>query len=291
MPFHLDEIGPDTPRLPEYRLAAFGQLAASALVHAAAALTIALVLSLSSTSERIPPPVRVAREPLHVDMRHMVFVAPDPRHPGSGGGGGGNRQTAPIRRAVGIGIDAITVRIRKPVTGEAQTSPAIEVPTVPSVVLDVKALASGTFHQIGLPTSNMLIGTSTGPGSGGGVGTGTGSGIGSGDGPGLGPGSGGGTGGGVFRPGGAVSAPKAISEVKPRYTSEALLHKVQGSVVLEFVVNRDGRPTQIHVIRSLDKGLDQEAVVAVMQWRFEPGRVAGEPVDVLVTAVLDFQIR
>ncbi|MBI4486271.1 MAG: TonB family protein, partial [Acidobacteria bacterium] len=44
------------------------------------------------------------------------------------------------------------------------------------------------------------------------------------------------------------------------------------------------------VLRSLDAGLDREAIAAVRQWRFAPGRVGGEPVDVLVTIILDFRI-
>ncbi len=136
-----------------------------------------------------------------------------------------------------------------------------------------------------------MSGTSTGPGSGGGVGTGRGTGIGSGRGPGLGPGSGGGTGGGVYRPGGAVSAPRLIKEVKPKYTSEALANRVQGTVVLEVIVTADGCASQIRIVRSLDAGLDEEGVTAVAQWRFEPGRLGGAPVDVLVTIMLDFTIR
>jgi len=83
-----------------------------------------------------------------------------------------------------------------------------------------------------------------------------------------------------------------ITEVKPKYTSEALLQKIQGTVVLELVVKQDGRPSEIRVRRSLDpEGLDQQAVIAASQWRFEPGRLAGTPVDVLVTIMLDFSIR
>src|SRR6185503_6688486 len=116
------------------------------------------------------------------------------------------------------------------------TTPAVEaVPPLPSIPLDAKPLASGIFEQQGLPTGVILSGTSTGPGSGGGVGTGIGTGVGSGRGPGLGPGSGGGTGGGVYRAGGAVSAPRLIKEVKPKYTSEALLKRIQGTVALEVV--------------------------------------------------------
>jgi protein TonB len=116
--------------------------------------------------------------------------------------------------------------------------------------------------------------------------------MGSGRGPGLGPGSGGGTGGGIYRPGGAVSTPRLIKEVKPRYTPDALQHMIQGTVVLEAIVTSDGCPSHIRVVRSLDRGgLDEEAVAAVAQWRFEPGRLAGAPVDVLVTILLDFSIR
>jgi TonB family protein len=88
-----------------------------------------------------------------------------------------------------------------------------------------------------------------------------------------------------------VSAPRLIAEVKPRYTGLALRQKVQGTVVLEAVVTADGCVTQIRVVRSLDRGLDEEAVGAVAQWKFEPGRLAGAPVDVLVTIMVDFLVR
>ena len=76
------------------------------------------------------------------------------------------------------------------------------------------------------------------------------------------------------------------------YTSEALRKMIQGTVVLEVVVTGDGCASQIRIVRSLDRGgLDEEAVAAVAQWRFEPGRLAGAPVDVLVTIMVDFSVR
>jgi outer membrane biosynthesis protein TonB len=45
------------------------------------------------------------------------------------------------------------------------------------------------------------------------------------------------------------------------------------------------------VTRSLDPGLDDEAIAATREWRFEPGRVGNTPVDVLVTVLLDFNVR
>ena len=63
--------------------------------------------------------------------------------------------------------------------------------------------------------------------------------MGAGRGPGVGRGSGGGTGGGAYRPGGAVTAPRLIVEVRPTYTSDALLRRIQGTVELEIVPGAD----------------------------------------------------
>ena len=293
--FRVDDVGPETPHLPEDHLVAWLHVAASAIGHIAAALTIVALVHARM-------PLVVESRPIHatqqerIDVKHIVFLAA-PTVAGSGGGGGGNRQSEPIRHAQGVGSDAITLRVRKsPPTLNLAATPLPtareDVAPLPAVVLDAKPMASGMYDQIGLPTGGVSFGTSTGPGSGGGVGTGTGTGIGPGRGPGIGPGSGGGIGGGVFRPGGAVSAPRVITEVKPIYTSDALRQRIQGTVVVDVVVTRTGRPSQIRVVRSLDpEGLDQQAIAAVTQWRFEPGRLAGEPVDVLVTIMLDFWIH
>jgi TonB family protein len=62
--------------------------------------------------------------------------------------------------------------------------------------------------------------------------------------------------------------------------------------VLEVVVTADGCASQIRIVRPLDRGgLDEEAMTAVAQWRFEPGRLGATPVDVLVRIELAFVIR
>jgi protein TonB len=89
-----------------------------------------------------------------------------------------------------------------------------------------------------------------------------------------------------------VTSPRVISKVAPKYTDDALFRKIQGTVELELVVTKDGRPADIRMVRSLDPGgLDDRAVAAVEGWRFEPGRLAGAPVNVVVTVMLDFWIR
>jgi TonB family protein len=258
----------------------------SATLHVAFAVAV-------GTLPRSTPPVpgvdSPEANPSPVEIRHVVFIAPNPNPTGGGGGGGGNRQQGPIRHAESVGSDAITLRVGKPIS---TTGLVTTVATPPQLVLDALPLASGNFEQFGLSVGGVSFGTSTGPGSGGGVGTGIGTGIGPGRGPGIGPGEGGGIGGGVYRPGGSVMPPRVLTEVKPTYTSEALLEKIQGTVVVELVVRATGHPSDIRIVQSLDPGgLDEQATVAVSQWRFEPGRLAGKPVDVLVTVMLDFWIR
>lgn len=51
---------------------------------------------------------------------------------------------------------------------------------------------------------------------------------------------GGGTGGGVYRPGGSVTAPQLVLQVRPSYTASALDRRIQGSVMLELVVTEKG---------------------------------------------------
>jgi TonB family protein len=290
---HLDlaDHAPPTPQLPPRRLGALTQAAASAALHA----TLVVIVVLVKTTVASGIEVRRAERIIDQEVRHVIFLAPAVPRTIGGGGGGGHHQPGLIHRAQGVGSDPITLRVRKPPPTAPPTTPAPlavdVVPPLPSTQLDAKPLASGLFEQVGLPTGVMSSGTSMGPGSGGGVGTGIGPGVGSGSGTGFGPGAGGGSGGGVYRPGGSVSTPRVIKEIKPRYTNEALRQMMQGTVVLEAVVKTDGCPSQIHVIKSLSRGLDDEAMAAVAQWRFEPGRLAGAPVDVLVTIMLDFSVR
>jgi TonB family protein len=214
----------------------------------------------------------------------MVFLV----KPGLGGGGG-NRQPAPPSRAQGIGKDRITLPVTRPVV--ALPVP-IDTPSPPEqLLLDAIPLASGTTYVVGLPEGLSSLGSSQGPGVGGGIGEGVGTGIGPGTGPGMGPGSGGGFGGGAYRLGGGVTPPTLLKEVKPVYTVEALRQRIQGTVMLEVVVTREGMPGDIRVTRSLDPGLDVEAVRATRQWLFNPGRLGGTPVDVLVTIFMDFRLN
>jgi TonB family protein len=132
---------------------------------------------------------------------------------------------------------------------------------------------------------------SNGTGSGGGIGSGNGGGVGSGTGPGHGPGQGGGFGGGVYKIGEiGVSAPVPKFTPDPDYSEEARKTKTQGLVTVAAIIGADGRPRNLHVIRSLGMGLDQKAMEKVKTWLFEPGKKDGQPVAVAMNIEVDFHL-
>ena len=258
--------------------------ALSALFHVGVA---ALLMAVWSRPEPAASPAgKTTHQPLQ--LPRLVFLQSPA--PGGGGGGGGNRQRTPPSRAQAVGRDRITVPVRK----RSAPSERMEdvAPARQEVLLEAKPLSAGTLFAAGLPDAPPSLPFSLGPGVGGGVGDGTGSGIGPGTGPGIGAGTGGGFGGGAYRVGGGVTPPTLLSQVRPKYTGEAMRLRTQGTVTLEVVVSREGIPVAMRVTRSLDPGgLDDEAMAAVRQWRFTPGRIGSTPVDVLVTVFVDFTIR
>lgn len=221
----------------------------------------------------------------------MVWLAQ--AGPGGGGGGGGNKSPDPPRKAELPGKDALTLPAeRKP---SYQAAPPTEAPESLIETIDVPAMAmaSGLEAIPGALDGIQAETTSQGSGSGGGAGTGTGTGIGDGEGSGYGPGRGGGTGGGIYRLGAGITPPRVLREIKPQYTPEAMRAKIQGQVLLDVVVLPGGDVGRVEVLRSLDSvfGLDQEAIKAVRLWRFTPALRMGEPVSVLVTIELTFNLR
>jgi TonB family protein len=254
-------------------------------------LTHAILLVLLLAFLEYAPVGSMTSSPMESIPFHDIVWLNQPG-PGGGGGGGGNRMQAPPRKAELPGKDKITVPVTKPVPQVIPQARPSDTPPPPAFDIPAKTTADSTFT---VPGSLDGLGSSLsqGPGSGGGFGTGTGTGIGPGTGSGLGPGWGGGTGGGAYRPGSGIDIPVLLHEVKPQYTADAMRAKIQGSVVLECVIMPDGTVGQITIIKSLDPvfGLDQEAIKAAKQWRFQPGKKQGQPVPVLVNIELTFTLR
>ncbi|MCB5251728.1 MAG: energy transducer TonB [Candidatus Cloacimonadaceae bacterium] len=86
-------------------------------------------------------------------------------------------------------------------------------------------------------------------------------------------------------------APVVIGKISPVYPEFAKRNKVQGKVVLEVEVLKDGSVRDIRVKRSVGGGLDEAAIEAVRKIRFQPGKSSGVPVDVLLIIPVEFTLK
>ena len=166
-----------------------------------------------------------------------------------------------------------------------------KLPVEPTVVMPVIKLPDApNMPDLGIPQSPQVAFASQGSGSGSGFGNGSGGGIGSGNGNGIGPGSGGGYGGGVYHVGGGVSNPILIYAPDPEFSDEARRAKYQGICVVGLIVDPQGNPQRIHIVRPLGMGLDEKALEAVRQYKFKPALFKGKPVAVEVDIEVNFRI-
>lgn len=76
----------------------------------------------------------------------------------------------------------------------------------------------------------------------------------------------------------------------PDYPESARKHKIQGTCVLGVTVDECGTVRDVHVTRSTDKRLDQNAIEAVKQWRFKPAMKDSKPVAVFTSVQVEFRL-
>jgi len=278
------------PALPGLFRQAYGTYAPRpanfALSLAAHAIALALVLgsALWVTRSRVSDSL----ERISAAATGYMPLAPGSITSPHGGGGGGDRDkvTTPNERLPKLAMEQMT----PPEVVVRNDHPNLAVESTVIIPPEVR-LSTNSMPNLGDPKSSVVGPPSNGTGSGGGYGTGAGGGVGSGFGGGVGPGLGGGYGGGVFRPGiGGVSAPQLISKIEPEYSPEARQAKHQGTVILSLIVGADGMTHGIRVSRSLGMGLDEKAIEAVHQWRFEPAKKDGRPVPVAVDVEVSFRL-
>jgi protein TonB len=92
------------------------------------------------------------------------------------------------------------------------------------------------------------------------------------------------------RVGGEIQAPALISRVEPLYPGVAVSGKITGTVILEATVDEAGAVTAVSVLRSLPV-LDQAAVKAVRQWRYQPLVLNGKPEPFILVVTVTFSLR
>ncbi|MDX6385994.1 MAG: periplasmic protein TonB, partial [Blastocatellia bacterium] len=84
---------------------------------------------------------------------------------------------------------------------------------------------------------------------------------------------------------------RVIYRVEPKYTEDARENKISGSVVLGLTVDHQGLPQNIQVRKSLYPSLDQSAIEAARQMRFEPALKNGEPASMFITVEMNFMME
>ncbi len=95
---------------------------------------------------------------------------------------------------------------------------------------------------------------------------------------------------GPVRVGGDVPEPRKLKHVNPVYPNMAKQARVQGIVILECTIDTQGRVSDVRVLRGVPL-LDPAAIEAVRQWVYEPTRLNGVPVPVIMTVTVNFRLN
>jgi protein TonB len=91
--------------------------------------------------------------------------------------------------------------------------------------------------------------------------------------------------------GGDVKPPVVISRVDPVYPEVARKARISGIVIIEAIIDKGGTVRDVKVLKGLPFGLDQAAADAVRRWRFKPGTLNGQPVDVIFNLTVNFKLN
>ena len=95
---------------------------------------------------------------------------------------------------------------------------------------------------------------------------------------------------GPVRVGGDITSPALVSRVAPVYPPLAARAQVQGVVILEAIVDREGRVEAVEVLRSIPL-LDTAAIEAVKQWQYSPLLLNGKPERFVLTVTVSFSLK
>ena len=85
-----------------------------------------------------------------------------------------------------------------------------------------------------------------------------------------------------------ITPPRLKEVASPDYTADAKKNKIEGAVTLLIVVDKKGDVVDAKVVKGLGHGLDENAVIAVKEWKYKPAEKDGEPVTVKMEVTVDF---
>ena len=95
---------------------------------------------------------------------------------------------------------------------------------------------------------------------------------------------------GPMRVGGEIQQPELIHRVNPVYPELARRARLEGVVVLQAIIDKQGDVKDVEILRGLGLGLDGSAMEAVLQWKYVPTYYNGRPVEVILTVTVIFEL-
>lgn len=95
---------------------------------------------------------------------------------------------------------------------------------------------------------------------------------------------------GLGRIGGGISPPHVLSHVEPEFSEAARSMAASGNVLVSLEVDTSGQPTHLRIVRPCGLGLDEKAIEAVQQYKFQPAVKNGVPVPVKLAIEINFKI-
>jgi TonB family protein len=96
---------------------------------------------------------------------------------------------------------------------------------------------------------------------------------------------------GLYKVGGRISPPSLIHEVEPEYSDYGQQNRITGICAIGLIVDTNGVPRNVHVIKGLEPSMDDNAMDAVKQYRFKPAMMDGTtPVPVEITVEVNFKL-
>lgn len=247
-------------------------------------LTILLIV-LFFVGKKIIESVKPAMNMTSIDVSDFDAAKALKRNGGGGGGGDHSIIDASKGKLPKIMKDPVV-----PPMVQTFDKPKIAVPSAIDIQKEIKLPDNPDMPTIGMKSGANVV-LSNGTGSGGGMGSGSGGGLGSGNGIGYGPGSGWNTGGGLATVGGRVSAPVPLFQPEAEFSDEARRAKYQGVCLVALIVDAQGNPQNVHIVRPLGMGLDEKAMEAVRKYKFKPAMRDGKtPVPVMVQVEVNFRL-
>ncbi|MFI5167302.1 MAG: energy transducer TonB [Thermoanaerobaculales bacterium] len=94
-----------------------------------------------------------------------------------------------------------------------------------------------------------------------------------------------------IRIGGEVVAPVLRTKIQPTYPEIARKARVQGTVIVEAIIDKQGNVTDARVLRGLPMGVSDAAVAAIQKWKYTPATLNGRPVSVYLTVTVTFTLQ